>query len=711
MPISDRYQVIFIHIPKCAGISVWVGMDLSICECNLISTSPPILQHLLPKQLKNKYISKKKWKAYKKITIVRNPYDRVVSDYFWLMKTSEEFEHQSFDEFLDLREDVVHHNKYADNMYYDHFYPMYFYFEDITYDHVFRFENLDKDFLEIKKIFKIVKDFTKNNSTEHAAFVLSAEQKDRIYALYETDFLQFGYSREYKSGAATQKNLIGEPDPAGHSNNHNFMISDIFNKETLLVQAYMPGNDMQYSEENSVTLKTDLKETPGVFSIDLPGWDFNTGRLRIDLGVDLGLFNLYGLRLKNKANIVFWELNKLALNVHDWSGVLFIKNDIQGDTITCLTVSGDSKFFLEPFSSDQYDSFALAEGICLEIELASPNEPQISGLFASAYLSERVFNSLRSKTLELSERITFLELQETEYRDAALRMNETILQLHNQTDKQEAEIQLFKILFAEKEALHVAQENHLKQITELLNQKENAWQHACQEKQNLHLDLENQKQLLDALNAEALTLREVRTTYELTLTKHAEETQSFATAKEQFVHDYDQLKKNKDQAEQNHLTEKAQLTTNNQTEKTLLLGQFEKEKSLTEHRHQDEIAANRAAIENLNRDLSRQVGENQKMSFAMEELKEAHRISENSMKNVYSDLLDLYKKHEEKLESLNGLYYTLSSIHENSTRENRVLSAKLAWYRQNYSEKTLFQIMNRRWLKKGNNEPPADIAS
>jgi hypothetical protein len=193
MPISDRYRIIFIHIPKCAGISVWKGLDIAPCRCNLISVAAiPVYQHMLPKQLKGKYIGEARWNNYKKVTIIRNPYDRIVSDYFWL-KPYEQFSRLSFDDFLGLREDVVKNNRYSENMYYDHFYPMYLYFEGIEYDHVLRFENLEAELEELRKIFKIEKQFTKNNQTEHSDFVLTRTQKKRIYNLYKRDFEQFGY--------------------------------------------------------------------------------------------------------------------------------------------------------------------------------------------------------------------------------------------------------------------------------------------------------------------------------------------------------------------------------------------------------------------------------------------------------------------------------------------------------------------------------------
>jgi hypothetical protein len=200
MPISDKYKIIFIHIPKCAGVSMWQALDIPNIESqsNLVSLSAPILQHLLPKQLKGKYIDEKRWRSYKKITIVRNPYDRVISDYFWMKENAPHLITGTFDDFLELREDVITNNKYDQNIYFDHFYPMHFYFDKIKYDHVLRFENLEKEYEKVRKLYKIPNLLPKNNQSLRDDFKLDKQQKEKIYKIYEEDFLKFGYKKQFK---------------------------------------------------------------------------------------------------------------------------------------------------------------------------------------------------------------------------------------------------------------------------------------------------------------------------------------------------------------------------------------------------------------------------------------------------------------------------------------------------------------------------------
>jgi hypothetical protein len=66
MPISDKRKIIFIHIPKNAGTAFMDSLGIE-------KTGHRLAQ----------YYTKfpKKWKNYQKIAIIRNPWDRVVSNY------------------------------------------------------------------------------------------------------------------------------------------------------------------------------------------------------------------------------------------------------------------------------------------------------------------------------------------------------------------------------------------------------------------------------------------------------------------------------------------------------------------------------------------------------------------------------------------------------------------------------------------------------
>lgn len=81
--ISHKHKCIFIHIPKCAGSSVekslmgkqYVKWD----EHNKIW-----VQHATAQQVKKLYCQD--YEDYFSFAFVRNPWDRAVSDYFWIKK-------------------------------------------------------------------------------------------------------------------------------------------------------------------------------------------------------------------------------------------------------------------------------------------------------------------------------------------------------------------------------------------------------------------------------------------------------------------------------------------------------------------------------------------------------------------------------------------------------------------------------------------------
>ena len=87
MPLSHRYKAIFIHIPKTAGTSIYTVLSIPQNEKHFYTAAHkiPSHQHLTPTQLKPK-IPGPIWNNYFKFTVVRNPFDRVVSDYRYLKK-------------------------------------------------------------------------------------------------------------------------------------------------------------------------------------------------------------------------------------------------------------------------------------------------------------------------------------------------------------------------------------------------------------------------------------------------------------------------------------------------------------------------------------------------------------------------------------------------------------------------------------------------
>src|SRR5262245_62159572 len=115
--ISRKHRCIFVHIPKCAGNSVqkviwpdgwkekhlWGGF---VDEYhNKYQTGG--LQHLLARQIRDE-VGRRRFDRYFKFTVVRNPFDRTISQYAYMKRRPDlrEFigmgEDTGFDEYVDL---------------------------------------------------------------------------------------------------------------------------------------------------------------------------------------------------------------------------------------------------------------------------------------------------------------------------------------------------------------------------------------------------------------------------------------------------------------------------------------------------------------------------------------------------------------------------------------------------------------------------------
>ena len=195
----DKHKIIFIHIPKTGGTSIEKSLNISNIKNGYGIKDNKAVQHFTWYNYQ-KHINDK-FNAYYKFTIVRNPYEKVLSDYFWLKNIAhldvDNYQNKTFDEYLDYCDFIVKNNLYNKTIYHDHFMPQneFIYKNDILMiNKILRFENFEyiKKFMKLRYKVNVIHE-NKNNSKKN--ITLTELQKDKIYKIYEKDFILLKYPK------------------------------------------------------------------------------------------------------------------------------------------------------------------------------------------------------------------------------------------------------------------------------------------------------------------------------------------------------------------------------------------------------------------------------------------------------------------------------------------------------------------------------------
>jgi hypothetical protein len=200
MPFSAQYDSLFIHIPRTGGTTIekilgihreWPTVDFDVLHGQLaIGNEEYQLQHLslqeasqfLPKSTGNRF----------SFTFVRNPWDRLVSEYFWRSGGSGEF-----DLFVDSACEVVNSRKELAGRN-CHLRPQVeFLSEQISF--VGRFEFFHSDVTKVLTALRIeMSTVPHENRTAHRCYTeyYSARSRKRVASAYEADIDSLKYSFE-----------------------------------------------------------------------------------------------------------------------------------------------------------------------------------------------------------------------------------------------------------------------------------------------------------------------------------------------------------------------------------------------------------------------------------------------------------------------------------------------------------------------------------
>ena len=185
--IIQEPKTIFIHIPKTAGTSVESVFKPYVRLNNLVD------RHATVHEIKNKLPGV--YKDYNKFTIVRNPYERMVSFYFYLKEYNELFRAKwdiSFIEWLNNPEkvEIPFNSDWIEKLGY--FKNQEEWIDDTVT--VIKYENLNK---EINDFFNKEINLPLKNNTKHKNYktYYNKQSFDIVYNRYKKDFEKFNYKK------------------------------------------------------------------------------------------------------------------------------------------------------------------------------------------------------------------------------------------------------------------------------------------------------------------------------------------------------------------------------------------------------------------------------------------------------------------------------------------------------------------------------------
>ncbi|TPV33865.1 sulfotransferase family protein [Paucihalobacter ruber] len=216
--ISHKHKCIFIHISKCAGSSIEKAFDIDVFSNatqnnkNFFGWSEKnklFLQHATPQQLFDcEYLNYDIWDNYYKFIVVRNPYSRMMSDYFWISKTNNIID--TFENFI-LKKGKYYsllNNNSTPDFRGDHLNSQYSYFQlnnkIINYDAVISFEDFNTGILKLN-IKNELKEKILNNKINksghnmfHYSHFYNFNRKKIVERIYNEDIKFLNYHFENK---------------------------------------------------------------------------------------------------------------------------------------------------------------------------------------------------------------------------------------------------------------------------------------------------------------------------------------------------------------------------------------------------------------------------------------------------------------------------------------------------------------------------------
>ncbi len=211
MPISHEDKIIFVHIPKTGGASIEKSLGIFGNDNNgnlepnfeilYGQTKDKILQHLKIEEIKK--LKKKEFETFKLVSFVRNPYDRIISEYLWRMqvygKRKVEFKEFLNEEVIPIKNNF---NRHLKNFYRDeHMIP----FLNIHYENQINFIKID-NIIQVNNIGRFenfTDDFIKIFEKKLINYKIHQSKSNYLYYLYKKIFphfiTKFAYRKYYNN--------------------------------------------------------------------------------------------------------------------------------------------------------------------------------------------------------------------------------------------------------------------------------------------------------------------------------------------------------------------------------------------------------------------------------------------------------------------------------------------------------------------------------